>query len=133
MPQMVTVSEWARRHHYSQKTAWSWAEKGQIVGAIRVQDDNAKRGFRTLVPEDASVIRNKPGRPPAGSEPQRLPYVPPWKMLPPAPVRRTKREISRFIMQHSGSMTYGQLSRELGLPTFEVRRIYDRLHDAYGI
>lgn len=42
-------------------------------------------------------------------------------------------DIAQHILRYASTQTYEQLKLALGLPTNEIRRIYDELHDAYGI
>lgn len=119
---MLTVAEYAGKVGFNVKTVQEWCRKGLLPGACKTK---VKRNRVYMIPEDAPIPKRKPNHPPAKCK----------RPEPAKPIRKTytQQEMCGFIAQNCGKMTYGQISRELGIPTLEVRRIYDHLHEAYGI
>lgn len=133
---MLTIREYADLHGYKYDTVYSWVKKGLMQGAITHQSNVNAAGFVYMLPADAPPppIRRSSGRkrtqhgvavklPPAPKEQPKQPTVP----------KRSQREINLFIRKHCKSMTYGQMSKALGIPTLKLREMYDYLHEMDGI
>lgn len=116
---MLSVAEYAEKVGCTPRTVSSWCSKGLMQGAVK------KRGSGYQIPENAPVPKRKQGRPfvqcnqTASAEPTGKTY--------------TQQEMCDFIVHNCTRMTYGKISRELNIPAAEVRRIYDHLHEAYGV
>ena len=110
----ISTTEFGKRHGVCVETVNRWIHTSRLRGVIKVPHQNYY-GFIYAVPEDAVPV--------------------PKDLLAFAPSGKDYRpeEMVEYIRKHSGTRTYGQISRELGIPMSECRRIYDHLHEAYGV
>lgn len=111
---MLSCGEYAKKHNLNLSTVRVWCQKGLIEGVTKIPC--SRSSYMYAIPEDAP--------PPVTT---RI-----WSQAVPGR-QYTKREISLFIRKHAGNMTYGDISRTLGISTLECRAIYDRLHRRYHI
>lgn len=119
---MLTVVQYAEKIGRSYKTVQNWCARGLIPGAFKTR---IGRNTMYLLPESAPSPQLSVGRPKESCKPN-PPEEPEGKTF-------TREELCDFIRKNCSKMTYGQLSRVLGIPAAEVRRIYDQLHETYGI
>lgn len=110
----------ARLHGVSTKTVQQWCQKGLIPGVQTVERHGARGGTRYEIPDGAKRPVKKTSNA----------YTPP-------PCRGrgtlTQAEITAYIRIHASRRTYAQIKAALGISYSEIQRIYDRLHDLYGI
>lgn len=128
---MLTVRQYADLHGYKYETVYSWCKKGVMQGAIKQPSKMNGAGFVYMIPAESPPppLRLGAGRP-------RTQNGVAVKMPPPSkenPQKRSKREINLFIRKHCKTMTYGQMSKTLGIPTLKLRQMYDHLHERDGI
>lgn len=110
----ISTTEFGRRNGVCVETVNRYIHAGRLRGVIKVRHPNAY-GFIYAIPEEAVALPKELCSPrPSGKD-----YLP--------------EEMAEYIRRHCGTRTYSQISRELGISTAEVRRIYDHLHDAYGV
>lgn len=121
---MISTASYAEKYGYSNKTVAAWCHNGKIEGVVKIPYKNSCK-YAYLVPENAVPIRNKCGRPKTVRE----------KPIPPPKPKRiyTPHEAAMYIRNHAHNRTYRQLMDELDMTMGQIRRIYDRLHDEYGI
>lgn len=132
---MLTAREYADLHGYKYATVYSWCRKGVMQGAIKHPCKMNASGFVYMIPAESPpppqrVIGRK------RTQNGIIVKPPPPKEQPPkaaAPQKRSKREINIFIRKHCKTMTYGQMSKALGIPTLKLREMYDYLHEMDGI
>lgn len=129
---LIPLSSYAQKTGYKADTIRSWIKKGWIPGAKKTSNPQAAGCMVWMIPEDAQPpVPRMGGRPRtrfgAGEEEAAC------KTEKIASKEWTKSEISLFIRKHAANMTYGEISRMLGISTLECRAIYDRLHRRYHI
>lgn len=107
----MDVLQASKKLGVSVSTVHKWCMNGMIPGAV-------KNGLRWFVPEDAQ-------RPMIGGRVHLLQKPKQGELSP--------EDIAQHILRYASTQTYEQLKLALGIPTHEIRRIYDELHDAYGI
>lgn len=119
---MLTAAEYAAKIGRTPRCVLRWCTSGLLPGAVK-----SRIGKRTmyLIPEDVTVPQIRPGRPPGQFNSD--------KPTHPTGKNYTQKEMCDFIKLNCNRMTYGQISGELGISAAEVRRIYDHLHEAYGV
>lgn len=128
---MLTTRQYADLNGYNHNTVYKWCQKGLISNTVKVPNTKTGSGFMYLIPENAAPPPHTNGRPRSRFGEYELT---PKQSLSPSPVAQlTKREINLFIRRHCKSMTYGDMSRALGIPTLKLREMYDYLHNQYGI
>lgn len=110
----ISTPEFAKRYGVCVETVNRWIREKRIIGAIKVPHRNAY-GFIYGIPESAVLIPKDVSETPTSGKD----YTP--------------EEMLSYISEHCSNRTYRQISRELGIPAVEVRRIYDHLHEAYGV
>lgn len=110
----ISITEFGKRHGVKSVTVIDWYRSGRLHGVIKVPCPRV-HGFVYAVPQDAVPVPKEP----LAVESSGKDYRP--------------EEMAEYIRKHSDTRTYGQISRELGIPTSECRRIYDHLHEAYGV
>lgn len=107
----MDVLQASKKLGVSVSTVHTWCMNGMIPGAV-------KNGRRWVVPDDAQ-------RPMIGRSAHPLKKPKQGELSP--------EDIAQHILRYASTQTYEQLKLALGIPTHEIRRIYDELHDAYGI
>ena len=124
-PRMLTTVEYAEKHKLSVDTVYNWCRRNALPG-MQILDNSGKVGAKKIymIPENAeSSMRRKKAEPKsAAARPmQRLKNL------------QTAHDKSEHIRKFAVTRTFRQLCAETGLSHMEVRRIYDRLHERYGI
>lgn len=110
----ISVTQFARKHGVCVDTVYRWICTNWLEGVIKVKNPNSS-GFVYAVEQDAAPL-------PAHLAPK------------PASGRDyTPEEMVEYIRRNCVKQTYEQIRRELGISNREIRRIYDQLHEAYGI
>ena len=132
---MISAAEYAERNGYKRQTVLYWCKAGWIEG-VRKEETRLFGGkMRYLIPEDAKpqkplrVYKKKP-KPQKPPKPKKQKPKPEPKKEPPLEGKMAKVE---HILRYCGVRTYRQLAEDTGWPIEEVRRIYEELHDAYGV
>lgn len=130
-PTMLSAREYAERHNYDKKTVLGWCKAERLPGVKKIKRSTTSEQFMYLIPEDAKPIR--PKRPYVKKKPAKPKTV--KKLDPPTPkfALNTNHEKAAHVKRFCGLHTYKQLSEETGWPIGEVRRVYERLHEAYGV
>lgn len=134
---MLTAREYADLHGYKYATVYSWCKKGVMQGTIKQPSKMNGSGFVYMIPAESPPppLRSGAGRPRTQNGVS-VKMPPPPKEQPTKaadPPKRSKREINIFIRKHCKTMTYGQMSKALGIPTLKLRQMYDHLHERDGI
>ena len=132
-PLMLTAREYAERHGYNKKTVLKWCANKRLPG-VKKQKNSGSIPFAYMIPEDAEPIRPKRNytkkKPTEVKKPKPAPKIEPPK---PKYELNTNHEKAEHVKRYCGLHTYRQLSEETGWPISEVRRVYERLHEAYGL
>ena len=132
-PVMLSPREYAEKYGYKIKTVHEWCRVGWLHGVEKKKRGNAVGicTYQYLIPQDAQPV--KPKRAYVKKKPAKPKLV--KRMDPPTPrfVLQTNHEKAEHIKRFCGLHTYKQLSEETGWPIGEVRRVYERLHEAYGV
>lgn len=130
---MLTTRQYADLHGYNYYSVLSWCKRGVMDGAVKAPLDKEGKCFVYMIPKDtpAPPLRRTGRKRMKFGKAEK--YAVPRKRTASVVPKRTEREISLFIQKHCGTMTYRAMSRALGIPTLEIRAIYDRLHARYGI
>ena len=134
----MTIMEAAQKWGYTHGTIFNYIKQGRIPCVERIQRE--KKRWEWFIPDDAEMpMPKKPGPPKAQPAPMHI-RTPGEKFpanlskVPKAePGQLTREDIADFIAAHAGDMTYAELSAALQLPPIRIQRIYDALHEAYGI
>ena len=135
MDDMISARQYAQEKNMEVDTVRNWCAKGRLPGVIQVP--RGPNSYAYLIPRTAEPV--KPLRKyekriiRAAEEPVQMPEV--KQQMPEKTVRKLKsmREKAEFIRHNCINLSYGQLKQETGLSHMEIRRIYDRLHEVYGI
>lgn len=125
---MLTIDQYARKHFVHPKTVYYWIKKGKIP-CEKVKLENPRR-VSWMIPKDAQPPRVNRKMQQGGRSASRN------RRISKSAVQlqfQTERELDLYICKCSGAKTYGQMSRETGIPTTKLRAMYDRLHALYGI
>lgn len=126
---LISANEYAEKNGYRLATVKQWCYEGNLQGVQKMS--TGKSGMATwkyMIPEDA-----KPIRPLRRYQKTYEKAEEPEKAAKPLPKLKTRRDKCEHIRKHCITRTYGQLKKETGLSHMEIRRIYDRLHEVYGI
>lgn len=135
MDDMISPRQYAQEKNMEVDTVRNWCAKGRLPGVIQVP--RGPNSYAYLIPRTAEPV--KPLRKyekriiRVAEEPVQMPEV--KQQMPEKTVRKLKtmREKAEFIRRNCINLSYGQLKKETGLSHMEIRRIYDRLHEVYGI
>lgn len=134
MKGMVSVKDYADEHDLHPDTVRKWCVRGNLPGAVKVEEERNGAGFQYWIPADAEPV--KPKRKYTRRGEWEVPDPEPEEPKPegkPKPKLKTMREKAEHIRQYCIFHSFRQLREETGLTTAEIRNIYDRLHEVYGI
>lgn len=138
MEGMLSVQRYADEHEMHSDTVRKWCKKGKLPGVIKLPDANSGAGFRYWIPMDTEPIepkrkytrRDERAAQETEMQAQQLQEEPEPETKPRL---KTMHEKAEHIRKHCISRSYKRLMEETGLSHMEIRRIYDRLHEVYGV
>lgn len=135
MQKLIELKDWCAKNGYTTKWASELANQGRIPGAVKALRQGSKI-CRWMVPADA--VRPEPqkkGRPKMTEEERRAQkWKPPVVVLPRIkPVLPTMHDKCEYIRKHCLTKSYRELAEDTGMSYAEIRRVYERLHERYGI
>ena len=129
---MLSAHKYAEKHGYKVATVLKWCRNGNLKNC---QKSPTCFEYEYLIPEDEQPVKplrkyqkleekmleaqEKPEQ--ITDKPERLPQL------------QTEHQKSMHIKNHAKDRSYKRLCAETGLTHMEVRRIYDKLHERYGI
>lgn len=135
---LIKVAEYAEKHGYKPATVSYWCRKGILPEARKMfTGKNGVASCIYMIPEDAKPIREKRSyrkklaEEDTEQQPEKKPKAP--KIEYPLKSLVTHHDKCEHIKKHCIDRTYAQLRRETGMSLAEIRRVYDRLHEVYGI
>ena len=128
---LLNVKEYAQKHGYNRKTVLYWCGMGLLKGAVKVETGKkGNAGLIWMIPEETRLERKyhkwKPKPKPKKTLEAKGAEFPLKSLV-------TQHDKSEYIKQHCVDRTYRQLCKETGMSMAEIRRVYDRLHEVYGI
>ena len=129
---MLSAHKYAEKHGYKVATVLKWCRNGNLKNC---QKSPTCFGYEYLIPEGEQPVKplrkyqrleekmlaaqEKPEQ--TLEEPKRLEHL------------KTERQKAMHIKKHAIDRSFRRLCAETGLTHIEVRRIYDKLHERYGI
>lgn len=120
----MTAEEAGKKFDVHPRTVLGWALRGLIPGASKIR--TADNQSRWEIPEDAK-------RPDLHAGGRRMKGVSTRFPPPRSPDSLTWEEKVAYIHAYAHLKTYAQLRVYTGLTTSQIREIYERLHNQYGI
>lgn len=131
---LISTLAYAEKHGYKYSTVASWIKKGLMPDAQKKPIGTKGTAYMYVLPDDSPPPEIRlTGRPRTVFGEKQDPVSLPNKAKPKTPRKRTQREISLFIRRHCGTKTIKEIACALDISALEVRAVYDRLHDRYGI
>lgn len=127
----MTVEQAAEKWGFSKKSVTKWCREGIISGWEMVSRPGG--GRKLVLPDDTPRPDRRRGYSPIANGVTRKYTRVMHVIARPEGPPLTRSEIEGHLLRFAGTHTYRQLQQETGLPTDEIRAIYDRLHAQYGI
>lgn len=135
---LISANEYAEKHGYNAETVRRWCQEGNLPGARKMYTERkGPTSWMYMIPEDAEPMRplrkyqkdwgKQEAAAQEAAEDGQKQEVMPLKHL------KTRHDKCEHIRKHCISKTYSQLMRETGMTHAEIRKVYDRLHEVYGI